>query len=118
MLPIHEYLLSKKNNKISNDYYIVWPAFEIYDAINKAYHDKVIVYDAGFVHYWVLAAEEIIEICETFGNPDIDILSKLKLYEIPYPYDEESIKQPLKTGDIKVNKLKLIDYEKIYEKHK
>lgn len=116
MLSIHEYLLSKKNSKISNDYYIVWASFYIYDAFNKIYNDEVIVSDAGFVHYWVLTGEDIVETCKNFD--DIRILNQLKLYEIPEQYNEETIKQPLKTGDIKVNKLKLIDYEKIYAKYK
>lgn len=117
MKNINEYLLSKKNNVVSLDeYFIVWPSFDIYDAINKAYHDKVIVSDAGFIHYWVLTGEEIVETCRNFD--DIRILNQLRMYEIPEQYNEETIKQPLKTGDIKVNKLKLINYEKIYAKYK
>lgn len=90
MKTINEYLLSKKNNKTKEEYYVLWPQSNIYVKLLELYGDKRI--ESG-LDYWILNTSEVIDALIDFDKKYIH--QCLKIYSIPNFVDVNDVKSGL-----------------------
>lgn len=118
MKTILEFLLSKKDNKVKNDdYYIVWPVGHVFYLVEYKFDDnpdcKVRFKDQGDnIDVFILSVQEILDTIETTLTKKVyksTIEADFRLYKIPNGYDEDTIKDALKTYKVNYNDLERIN---------
>ena len=106
---IKEYLLSKSKKQTSDEYFIVWPSFNIYEFLDKQHSDKMV---RTSIDYWILSESELLNMAKNFSKETLH--KDMKVYRIPSKYDEITIKDAIVNRDIKPEKeLNQINIDKI-----
>lgn len=112
MKTLNEFLLSKTNNKAPEDkYYLIWPMAEIYWEIEKTYVEEELTVKGTPDRWWLLSHEQLSHIMKQFDKTDLE--NDLYVYEVPKGYNEETIKDVLKTGKVSRHDLIQIDIDKL-----
>lgn len=121
MKTILEFLLSKKDNKIKdNDYYIVWPVGRIFYLVADKFDDNpdcdlkfIEPGDTDKIEIFILSVPQILDTIETLiRNVNKSTIEKdFRLYKIPNGYDEQSIKDAIKTYKVDYKNLERVNID-------
>lgn len=112
MKTLNEFLLSKTNNKVLEDkYYLIWPMALIYWEIEKTYVDEELTIKGTPDRWWLVSYEQLSHIIKQFDKEELE--SDLYVYDIPKGYNEDTIKDALKTGEVRRHELIQIDIDKL-----
>ena len=96
MKHITEYLLGKNKKSISDEYFIVWPSFSVYEYLDNHHTDKMV---RTSIDYWILSKSELVDMAKNFNKETIH--RDMKVYRIPSKYDEITIKDAIMNKDIR-----------------
>lgn len=121
MKTILEFLLSKNDNKIKdNDYYIVWPLGYTFYLVADKFDDNpdcnltfIEPGDTDKIELFILNVTEILDTVKTL----IEKVGKSKLendfilYKIPNGYDEDTIKDAIKTNKVNCKNLERVNID-------
>lgn len=99
MKSIYEYLLSKTNNKLSPEYFVVYGTDNVYFALSDLFYDEMIKAPNNFT-LWILNKSQILDFIKNYDKKT-ELKDSFKVCYIPQNYDEKTIKDAIKTGKIK-----------------
>lgn len=102
MKQIVEYLLSKTNNKLSPEYFVVYGTDNVYFALGDLFPWEMIKAPNNFT-LWILSKPQILDFIDFMKNNDkkTKLKDSFKVCYIPQNYDEKTIKDGIKAGKIK-----------------
>ena len=102
MKQLLEYLLSKKNNKLSyNKYYVILPGDKPYLEFEKMYNgEEVHQYKLSSFDYWIMTAEKIFVVLDKFSKSELKRYT-IHIWKVPEEYvDIDEFKQNFINGEI------------------
>lgn len=89
MKTINEYLLSKKNKKLTDDkYYVILPGRQPLEEFQKTYTDEEIhQYKLSSFDYWIMTGEKILVVLDKFPRSYLGKAS-IKIWKVPTEYED------------------------------
>lgn len=101
MININEYLLSKKNNKLSKDeYYVILPGNNPYLEFKKMYKNEMVQQPTDSFDFWILPISKIFDVLEKFDKNDLINKFIIELWKVPDVYSIDEFKKRFVNGDI------------------